>query len=400
MRVLGIETSCDDTSVALYEEGRGVTANLVSSQVRLHGPFGGVVPELASRAHLVNLLPMVEHLLSGQGLGLKDLDGVAVTAGPGLIGALLVGLSTAKALAYTAGLKLAGVHHIEGHILANALTAPLQFPAAVLVVSGGHTEVVLMSEVGRYERLGATLDDAAGEAFDKVAQLLGLPYPGGPAIDRAAEGGGRDVSGSPGRCSATRGSSSASAASRPRRAWRWKSCPGRICRRMWPTWRARPRRPSSKSSTARLMQAARERRTRAVYLAGGVAANRRLRGAVAAAAAREGLHFLPPDPAYCTDNAAMIAYAGWCRLAAGHVDGLESGQFRSRSRGLLALRIGPKGRSGFLNVPSRLSGASSSHRWHANCQKCPQIPNRGGVPSDCTPVRGAYVRGPQNSRRR
>ena len=327
VRVLGIETSCDDTSVALYEEGRGVTANLVSSQVRLHAPFGGVVPELASRAHLVNLLPMVEHLLSGRGLALQELDGVAVTAGPGLIGALLVGLSTAKALAFTAGLKLAGVHHIEGHILANALTAPLQFPAAVLVVSGGHTEVVLMTEVGRYERLGATLDDAAGEAFDKVAQLLGLPYPGGPAIDRAAEGG------RPGRFRLPR-----PLLADPRIVFSFSGLKTAV--RLEAEKLPRPYLPQDVADlaretqeaivevlTSRLIQAARARRTRAVYLAGGVAANRRLRGAVATAAAREGLHFLPPDPAYCTDNAAMIAYAGWCRLAAGHVDGWNLDSF-------------------------------------------------------------------------
>jgi N6-L-threonylcarbamoyladenine synthase len=189
MKILGIETSCDDTSVALYDSERGVAENLLSSQVDLHDQFGGVVPELASRAHVVNLLPLVDHLLRRQDLTPRDLDGVAVTNGPGLIGALLVGLSTAKALARAADLPLVGVHHIEGHLLANALSADLVLPAVFLVVSGGHTELILAREVGRYERLGATLDDAAGEAFDKSAKLLGLPYPGGPHIDRlAAEG--------------------------------------------------------------------------------------------------------------------------------------------------------------------------------------------------------------------
>jgi len=189
MKVLGIETSCDDTSVALYDSEGGVAENLVSSQVDLHNHFGGVVPELASRAHLVNLLPLVEMLLEKLQLELEDLDGVAVTAGPGLIGALLVGLSTGKALALAADLPLVGIHHIEGHILANALTADLQLPAVVLVVSGGHTEIIHMPRIGRYERMGGTLDDAAGEAFDKTAKLLGLPYPGGPHIDRMAKGG-------------------------------------------------------------------------------------------------------------------------------------------------------------------------------------------------------------------
>ena len=175
MKVLGIETSCDDTSVALYDSERGILENLVSSQIDLHAHFGGVVPELASRAHLVNLLPLVDVMLERRGMGIRDLDGVGVTAGPGLIGALLVGLSTAKAICFAADIPMAGVHHIEGHILANALSGEMIFPAAVLVVSGGHSEVVLMSEVGRYERLGGTLDDAAGEAFDKSAQILGLP---------------------------------------------------------------------------------------------------------------------------------------------------------------------------------------------------------------------------------
>jgi len=192
MKILGIETSCDDTSVALFDSEQGVAENLVSSQIDLHDHFGGVVPELASRAHLVNLLPLVDMLLARQELELGDLDGVAVTNGPGLIGALLVGLSTAKALAVAGELPLVGVHHIEGHILANALTAPMKLPATVLVVSGGHTEVIHMPEVGCYERLGGTLDDAAGEAFDKTAKLLGLPYPGGPHIDRLARQGNPD----------------------------------------------------------------------------------------------------------------------------------------------------------------------------------------------------------------
>lgn len=327
MKVLGVETSCDDTSVALYDSETGVRESLVSSQVRLHERFGGVVPELASRAHLVNLLPLVDHLLARQGLRPAGLDGVAVTAGPGLVGALLVGLSTAKALAFAAGKPLVGVHHIEGHILANALTAPLALPAAVLVVSGGHTEVVLVPEVGRYERLGGTLDDAAGECFDKSAQILGLPYPGGPAIDRAA------VAGRPGRFRFPR-----PLLGDERLVFSFSGLKTAV--RLAVAALPVPLAPQDVADvarevqesivevlTARLLQAARAHRVRAVYLAGGVAANRRLRASVGAAAAAAGLHFLPPEPAYCTDNAAMIAYAGWCRLAAGQADGWDLDSF-------------------------------------------------------------------------
>lgn len=327
MKVLGVETSCDDTSVALYDSETGVRESLVSSQVRLHERFGGVVPELASRAHLVNLLPLVDHLLARHGLRPAGLDGVAVTAGPGLVGALLVGLSTAKALAFAAGKPLVGVHHIEGHILANALTAPLVLPAAVLVVSGGHTEVVLVPEVGRYERLGGTLDDAAGECFDKSAQILGLPYPGGPAIDRAA------VAGRPGRFRFPR-----PLLGDERLVFSFSGLKTAV--RLAVAALPVPLAPQDVADvarevqesivevlTARLLQAARAHRVRAVYLAGGVAANRRLRASVGAAAAAAGLHFLPPEPAYCTDNAAMIAYAGWCRLAAGQADGWDLDSF-------------------------------------------------------------------------
>lgn len=327
MKVLGVETSCDDTSVALYDSETGVRESLVSSQVRLHERFGGVVPELASRAHLVNLLPLVDHLLARHGLRPAGLDGVAVTAGPGLVGALLVGLSTAKALAFAAGKPLVGVHHIEGHILANALTAPLVLPAAVLVVSGGHTEVVLVPEVGRYERLGGTLDDAAGECFDKSAQILGLPYPGGPAIDRAA------VAGRPGRFRFPR-----PLLGDERLVFSFSGLKTAV--RLAVAALPAPLAPQDVADvarevqesivevlTARLLQAARAHRVRAVYLAGGVAANRRLRASVGVAAAAAGLHFLPPEPAYCTDNAAMIAYAGWCRLAAGQADGWDLDSF-------------------------------------------------------------------------
>lgn len=327
MKILGIETSCDDTSVALWNSERGVAENLLSSQVDLHGQFGGVVPELASRAHLVNLLPLLAHLLQRQGLQPSDLDGVAVTRGPGLIGALLVGLSTAKALARAADLPLVGIHHLEGHILANGLTADLVLPAVVLVVSGGHTELVLVRAVGRYERLGGTLDDAAGEAFDKTATLLGLPYPGGPHIDRLAQGG------NPARFVMPR-----PLASDPRLVFSFSGLKTAVKQ----TVTALPQPVAARDIAdlcrgvqdaivdilcQRLFQAAQEQGVPAVYLAGGVAANQQLRRAVADGACRRGLHFLPPQPVYCTDNAAMIAYAGCLHLSAGRRDGLDLDSF-------------------------------------------------------------------------
>jgi N6-L-threonylcarbamoyladenine synthase len=327
VRVLGIETSCDDTSVALYDSEGGVVENLVSSQADLHGVFGGVVPELASRAHLVNLLPLVDLLLRRRDLRLRDFDGVAVTAGPGLLGALLVGLSTAKALARAADLPLVGVHHIEGHILANALTAELVLPAVVLVVSGGHTELVLMRDVGCYERLGGTVDDAAGEAFDKSAKLLGLPYPGGPQIDRLAAGG------DPHRFELPR-----PLIHDERLIFSFSGLKTAV--RL--TVEKLPR-PLTERDIAdvcrgvqdaivdvlarRLCQAAQRHQVRAVYLAGGVAANGGLRTRVAMEASARGWHFVPPTSVYCTDNAAMIAYAGSCHLATGRRDGLDLDSF-------------------------------------------------------------------------
>jgi len=317
MKILGIETSCDDTSVALYDSERGVAENLLSSQVELHDQFGGVVPELASRAHLVNLLPLVDHLLRRQDMEPGDLDGVAVTNGPGLIGALLVGLSTAKALARAADVPLVGVHHLEGHLLANALSEKLVLPAVFLVVSGGHTELIYVSEVGRYERLGGTLDDAAGEAFDKSAKLLGLPYPGGPHIDRLA------ATGDPQRFKFPR-----PLIKDPRLVFSFSGLKTAV--RLAVEDLPRPYQDQDIADISRgvqdaiveilcrrLFQAAAEKRVPAVYIAGGVAANGALREAVAQQAKRRSLHFTPPERVYCTDNAAMIAYAGWEHLRAG-----------------------------------------------------------------------------------
>ena len=327
MKILGIETSCDDTSVAVYDSDTHRAANLISSQVDLHDHFGGVVPELASRAHLVNLLPLVDVLLRQEDLELADLDGIAVTAGPGLIGALLVGLSTGKALALAADLPLVGVHHIEGHILANALTCEMVLPAVVLVVSGGHTELIHMPRVGVYERLGGTLDDAAGEAFDKTAKLLGLPYPGGPHIDRLAR------KGRPGRFDLPRpllkDDRCAFSFSGLKTAVRLviEGLPRPIPEQdLWDVCRDLQDAIVDVLAGKLFVQAERLGAP-AVYLAGGVAANGWLRDRIQAEADCRGLAFTPPKPLYCTDNAAMIAMAGYHHLAAGRRDPLTLDSF-------------------------------------------------------------------------
>ena len=189
MNVLGIETSCDDTSAAVYTSEKGLLSSVISSQTE-HLEYGGVVPELASRAHMALILPVVDKALTEAGMTLKDIDGLAVTAGPGLVGSLLIGVSFGKALAMTQKIPFIGIHHIEGHIQSNFISEPRPpYPSIVLVVSGGHTELVLMEKPLDYKVLGSTRDDAAGEAFDKVAKLLGLGYPGGPIIQKAADGG-------------------------------------------------------------------------------------------------------------------------------------------------------------------------------------------------------------------
>ncbi len=322
MKVLGIETSCDETAAAVVEDGRRALSDVVATQVELHRKWGGVVPELASRNHVMQVMPVVDEALSRAGAGPGDLDGIAVTSGPGLVGALLVGVQVAKALAAAWEKPLARVNHLEGHLVAAFLSErPPAFPFLGLVVSGGHTSLYAAEGFGRYRLLGATRDDAAGEAFDKGAKLLGLPYPGGVAIDRLAKEG------------------DAAAVHFPRAVVRGADLDfsfSGLKTALLHEVRARgvPRDRDLADLCAsyqeaivgalveKLFRAARRLQFERLVLAGGVAANSRLRAAVAERAAEyEGLELFLPEPRLCTDNAAMIAVAGTEALRRGERQG-------------------------------------------------------------------------------
>jgi N6-L-threonylcarbamoyladenine synthase len=318
MRVLGIETSCDETAVAVVEDGVKVLSNVLSSQHEIHGRYGGVVPELASRAHLERLNPLIEDALAEAGTGWGEIEAVAVTRGPGLAGALLVGLTTAKAVALALEVPLIGVNHLEGHIYANFLEhGPPDPPYVCLLVSGGHTMLVHMSEEHRYEVLGQTVDDAAGEAFDKIARFLGLGFPGGPALDRLARKGNPDAVRFP-RAMAESGDYDFSLSG-------LKTAVIRHVRREREAGRETPLEDLAASfqeavvevQVQKTMAAAEARGVEAVLLGGGVVANSRLRELMAREADRRGLRLLYPSEQLCTDNGAMIAAAGHFRLARG-----------------------------------------------------------------------------------
>jgi len=309
MRILGIETSCDETAAAVVEDGRYVRSSVVSSQIDLHARFGGVVPEVASRAHVELITSVIADALVEAGVELRELDAVAACHGPGLAGALLVGVSAAKALALTANLPYVGVNHLEAHLYAAWLEDPtLVPPLATLIVSGGHTMIVIMEGHGRYHVVGQTVDDAAGEAFDKVARHLGLGYPGGPVIDRLAREGDpkavRFPRAMPGELDFSFAGLKTAVVNHVRRN------PEYVVADIAASFQE----AVVDQLVTKLVAAADEAGAPVLAIGGGVAANSRLREQVAAAAAASGRRSFLPPMALCTDNGAMIAATAWWRL--------------------------------------------------------------------------------------
>src|SRR5512137_1135763 len=312
MRVLGIETSCDETAAAVYDGQAGLLAHELYSQVALHATYGGVVPELASRDHLRKLLPLLEKAVEQSG-GRGAIDGVAYTSGPGLVGALLVGAAVARGLAYAWDLPCIGVHHMEGHLLAPLLEPePPQFPFVALLVSGGHTLLALVRGIGQYELLGSSLDDAAGEAFDKTAKLLGLGYPGGPQLAALAEQGRPDVFRFPRPLT-----------ERPGLDFSFSGLKTAVVVAL------RNHGPLDAQARADAARGFEEAVVDTLVVNGGVGANRRLRARMLAMGEREGVRVVYPRAEFCTDNAAMIALLGQLRLAAGQRDDFS---IRARAR--------------------------------------------------------------------
>jgi N6-L-threonylcarbamoyladenine synthase len=328
MRVLGIETSCDETGLAVYDTGAGLLAHRVYSQVALHAAYGGVVPELASRDHVRKLVPLLRQTLVEAGLDLHELDGVAYTAGPGLVGALLVGAAVARALAWGLGIPAVEVHHMEGHLLAPLLGPdPPKPPFVALLVSGGHTQLMQVEAIGQYRLLGQTLDDAAGEAFDKTAKLMGLPYPGGPNLARLAE------LGDPQRYRFPR-----PMLDRPGLDFSFSGLKTQVML----AWRDSAQDSQARADIARGFEEAvvetlavkceralQQAGSRTLVVSGGVGANRRLRAHLDELARRRRWRVCFPAPELCTDNGAMIAFAGALRLAAGQ---RSEGPIRVRAR--------------------------------------------------------------------
>ncbi len=320
--ILGIESSCDETAAAVVVNGREVLSNVISSQIDIHTLYGGVVPEIASRKHVERVNQVIRQAMDEAGKNWQDLDAIAVTYGPGLVGALLVGVSAAKAISFSTGIPLVGVHHIEGHISANYIAnKDLEPPFLCLIVSGGHTHLVIVRDYGEYEILGRTMDDAAGEAFDKVARAVGLGYPGGPKIDKAAGEGNPDAIHFPrGKVSDSRFDFSFSGLkSAVLNYLNTEEMAGRkIC---VPDVAASFQRSVVEVLVGHAMEAAREYHCDKLALAGGVASNSALRKAAEEACQKAGITFYCPPPILCTDNGAMIGSAGYYDF----VKGVRSG---------------------------------------------------------------------------
>lgn len=321
MRILGIETSCDETGVAIYDEEKGLIANQLHTQIALHADYGGVVPELASRDHIRKLAPLLQAALQEAHLTAKDIDGIAYTSGPGLVGALLVGSTVARSLAYAWNIPAIGVHHMEGHLLAPMLEEnPPHFPFVALLVSGGHTQLVRVDGVGRYELLGESIDDAAGEAFDKTAKLLGLDYPGGAALARLA------LKGTPNRFAFPRPMTD-----RPGLDFSFSGLKTFAANTLHQVMQEEGELTErSKADIAYAFQEAvvdtlaikckralKQTGLKRLVIAGGVSANKQLRQTLAELMQQLGGEVFYPQPQFCTDNGAMIAYAGFLRLKQG-----------------------------------------------------------------------------------
>ena len=322
--ILAIESSCDETAAAVVKNGREVLSNVISSQIALHTLYGGVVPEIASRKHIEKIDQVISQALKDAGVTLGDLDAVGVTYGPGLVGALLVGVAEAKAIAYARKLPLIGVHHIEGHVSANYIENPdLEPPFLCLIVSGGHTHLVIVKDYGEFEILGRTRDDAAGEAFDKVARAIGLGYPGGPKIDKAAKEGNADayefpkgkVTGSPYDFSFS-GLKSAVLNFLNSASMKGES----VCRE---DVAASFQKAVTEVLTGHTMEAAKDYGIRKIAIAGGVASNSGLRAAMQEACRRRNYQFYMPSPILCTDNAAMIGCAAYYEFIKGTRSGWD-----------------------------------------------------------------------------
>ncbi len=322
--ILGIESSCDETAAAVVVNGRTVLSNVISSQIDIHTLYGGVVPEIASRKHVERITQVIRTALSEAGRSLSDLDAVAVTYGPGLVGALLVGVSAAKGICYASGIPLVGVHHIEGHISANYIAAPeLEPPFLCLVVSGGHTHLVMVKDYGEYEILGRTMDDAAGEAFDKVARAVGLGYPGGPKIDKAAREGNPEAIHFPrGKVSdSVYDFSFSGLKSAVLNYLNTEQMAGRdIC---VPDVAASFQKSVVEVLVGHAMEAVEQYHCKRFALAGGVASNSALREAAKEACRQRGIAFCCPPPVLCTDNAAMIGCAGYYDYCRGIRSGFD-----------------------------------------------------------------------------